>query len=160
MDKQSKKYARGDAVEFQAEVGGAWLSGTYVSRSDVGRSYHTITGPEHPVMSDGRFVGSTTKYFIPAVRLRKRKVVSGAIASDTARRFVEAARRLREVVIEARELCPTAELYLAGNTLHLLDGPSHDDTDELGALMRIKQRARQDRSVASFTIPELSGGDW
>jgi hypothetical protein len=44
-------------------------------------------------------------------------------------------------------------LYLANDTLHLMSGPSHDGSGW-------NSSARQDRVVASVTIPRMGGGDW
>jgi hypothetical protein len=50
-----------------------------------------------------------------------------------------------------RELCGEGfTLYLAGSTLHLMNGPSHDGKGE----------ARPDRSFASEDLPGAGGGDW
>lgn len=66
-------------------------------------------------------------------------------------RFRKAAKELQDCVISARKLWPRAELYLSSGTLHLMSGPHHEGVGE---------KARIDRVMESFRIPEMDGGDW
>lgn len=60
------------------------------------------------------------------------------------RSFISAAERLAKLGRKG------LHIYLAEDTLNLLSGPSHDDS----------QTPRQDRVVEQVYIPGAGGGDW
>lgn len=70
------------------------------------------------------------------------------------REFARAIGALNHAVTVLREAHPEANLYLAADTLHLMSGPSHEESGGGGL------RARPDRSLASGHLYHAGGGDW
>ena len=64
-------------------------------------------------------------------------------------RLVAALNRLRE---DVAKIHPEARYYLANDMMHLMSGPSHDDTPG--------EPERQDRIIESSLLHRSGGGDW
>lgn len=61
---------------------------------------------------------------------------------------------LKNTMDQIRSIDPDYNLYLQEDTMHLLNGQSHDSTGNGNC------EARQDRSVVSIHIPGAGGGAW
>jgi hypothetical protein len=70
---------------------------------------------------------------------------------DIKRDFNLAVNKLRKVVVDAKELWPNAQLYLASGTLNLMKGAHHSEPNQV---------ARYDNIVDSQLFHEMDGGDW
>ncbi len=67
------------------------------------------------------------------------------------RDFEKYAQKLSDLIVRIREYCPDAQLYLACESLHLMNGPSHGHP-ELGM--------EKGESVTDVLIKYTGGGDW
>lgn len=68
------------------------------------------------------------------------------------RRFQKACKQLNDLVNDMQDDGIDAQLYLANDSLNLMDGPSHDDSRA--------QSARYDSVIEQCTLTMASGGDW
>ncbi len=73
------------------------------------------------------------------------------ITDQDRRKFVRLAKSLAAYMKELRLRAPEANLYLAMEELHLMEGLSHDSQSEI---------AQQENSLESVLIPGAGGGDW
>jgi len=60
--------------------------------------------------------------------------------------------RLNRIMDQLRKTHPLAHYYLAGDSFHVMRGPSHDDSPST--------RPMQSNSLGSRTLTGASGGDW
>lgn len=72
------------------------------------------------------------------------------ISQRDIKEFERLALALASYARELRQRCPAANLYLAEDTLHLMEGPSHDE----------RGRPQQQNSKASVWLSGAGGGDW
>lgn len=88
--------------------------------------------------------------------------MSDALTLDAAlrRKFLRACGNLNEIVNELRRTdYPQACLYLTPGTMHLMAGPTHDETTSF-YFGTSPDEGHPERILESAEIPSASGGDW